>query len=90
MCTTLQYFIYSLFVSLLGRQVSEIKGKGKGKDVRFNIYFREGFNKKTLKVMEFSIQILPPPPFDGIKTFVFHNFVLCLHCVSFDQIWREL
>ena len=25
------------------------------------LFFREGFNKKTLKVMEFSIQILPPP-----------------------------
>ena len=24
--------------------------------------------------MEFSIQILPPPPFDGKKTFFSHNF----------------
>ena len=44
-------------------------------------YYRwlgKGFNKKTFKVMEFSIHILPPPSpptFHGIKTFVFQfNF----------------
>ena len=39
-----------------------------------SVSLREGFNKKTLKVMEFSIQILPPPPppFDGKQTFFSH------------------
>ena len=55
---------------------------------------REGFNKKkTLKVMEFSIQILtppPPPPFDGKKTFNFHNFFLCLLCLLSPNLARTL
>ena len=29
--------------------------------------------------MEFSIKILPPPPFYEKKTFLSHNFLLCLY-----------
>ena len=48
--------------------------------------------KITLEVMEFSIQILPPPPplpFDGKKTFIFHNFFSCLYYVYYHPIWQE-
>ena len=58
---------------------------------------REGFNKKTFELMEFSIQILPPPPHPPHpllwkKTFVFHNFsyfVIMFIIIKFGENFDE-
>ena len=46
--------------------------------------------KRTLKVMEFSIQILPPPAFDGKKIICFHNFLYVLLCLTLPDLVRTL
>ena len=53
---------------------------------------REGFNKKTLKVMEFSIKILPHPPsmekkhfFSTIFFYVFIMFIITKFGENFEE-----
>ena len=60
---------------------SEIVVSVKSSDGMIGIV-REGFNKETLKVMEFSIQILPPPP-RWKQNIYFSQFFLCLYYVYY-------
>ena len=65
---------------LLGRKVH-----------KYRILFREGFNEKTSKFKEFSINILtlPSPP-SLEKSFFPPQFFLYRNYVYNRQIWREI
>ena len=39
------------------------------------LVLREGFNKKNIKSYGIFHPKITPPPFDGKKTFFFHNFL---------------
>ena len=63
-------------------------------NIEVHLGLREGFNKKTLKVMEFSIQISPPPTplrwkkkhlFSTIFVFVFIMFLNTKFGENFEE-----
>ena len=57
---------------------------------QYSDYFREGFNKKNIKIYGiFHQNFTTPTPFLWKKNIFFPQFFLCLYNVYNYQIWRE-